>query len=180
MSLPIPKPPGEPNSTQKIKSQWTNNLTANAYIAPLGQLFFDTYDGVLRLGDNVTPGGQIINTGGGGGNGTPAAPSGSIQFNNGGVFGGNISLTFDAANSVLSLTGDQTVVGNISVAGNVQATTNVSANVVYANAGIFLNANVITASYTLPPGFNGISGGPVDIQGNAVVTVPNGQRWTVV
>jgi hypothetical protein len=178
-TLPIPKPPNEPNSTQKIKSSWINNLQANTYVAPYGLMFFDTYDGVLRLGDGETQGGRIIGTGGGG-NGTPAAPNGSLQFNNSGAFGGNISLTFDAANSVLSLTGDQNVVGNITVTGNIQATTNVSANVVYANAGIFLNANVITASYTLPPGFNGISGGPVDIQGNAVVTVPNGQRWTVV
>ena len=178
MSLPIVNPTGTA-STQKVNSSWTNNLSANTYVAPYGMLFFDTYDGVLRLGDNVTPGGQIISTGGGG-NGTPAAPNGSLQFNNSGAFGGNISLTFDAANSVLSLTGDQNVVGNITVTGNIQATTNVSANVVYANAGIFLNANVITASYTLPPGFNGISGGPVEIQGSAVVTVPPGQRWTVV
>lgn len=178
MSLPIPNPFGNV-STQKIKSQWTNNLQANTWVAPYGMMFFDTYDGVLRLGDNVTPGGQIIGSGGGG-NGTPAAPNGSIQFNNNGAFGGNIALTYDVANSVLSLTGDQSVVGNISVAGNIQATNNVSANVVYANAGIFLNANVITESYTLPVGFNGISGGPVDVQGNAVVTVPNGQRWTVV
>jgi hypothetical protein len=173
MSLPIPNPYGNV-STQKVKSSWINNLQANTYVAPYGLMFFDTYDGVLRLGDGSTPGGQLITTGGGSGNGTPAAPNGSIQFNNSGAFGGNIALTFDAANSVLSLTGLANVVGNI------QATDNVSANVVIAEAGIFLNANLITESYTIPAGYNGLSGGPTVVQAPAVITVPNGQRWTVV
>jgi hypothetical protein len=172
MSLPIPNPYGNV-STQKVKSSWINNLQANTYVAPYGLMFFDTYDGVLRLGDGSTPGGQLITTGGGGG-GTPAAPNGSIQFNNSGAFGGNIALTFDAANSVLSLTGLANIVGNI------QATDNVSANVVIAEAGIFLNANLITESYTIPAGYNGLSGGPTVVQAPAVITVPNGQRWTVV
>lgn len=171
MTLPIPNPTGV-NSTQKIKSSWVNNLSANTYVGPVGTIFFDTYDGILRLGDNVTPGGQIIGTGGG--NGTPALPANSIQFNNGGLFGGNIALTFDAANSVLNLTGLANVVGNIT------ATNNVAANVVIAEAGIFLNANLITESYTIPAGYNGISGGPTVVQAPAVITVPNGQRWTIV
>jgi hypothetical protein len=177
MSLPIDNPTGI-QSTQKIKSSWVNNLNANTFVAPSGMLFFDTYNGVLRLGDDTTPGGQII--GGGGGNGTPAAPAGSIQFNNNGAFGGNIALTFDAANSVLSLTGLANVIGNINVVGNVNVTGNVRANTVYDDDGIFLNANVITMSYTLPPGYNGITGGPITIENSAVVTIPDGQRWTIV
>lgn len=178
MSLPIPNPFGNV-STQKIKSSWINNLQANTYVAPYGLMFFDTYDGVLRLGDGSTPGGQIVTTGGGG-NGTPAAPNGSIQFNNNGAFGGNISLTFDAGNSILSLTGDQNVIGNISVVGNIAASEAVRANSVFADAGIFLNANSISVSYTLPPGYNGITGGPTTIQDPAVITIPDGQRWTIV
>jgi hypothetical protein len=178
MSLPIINPYGNV-STQKVKSSWINNLQANTYVAPYGLMFFDTYDGVLRLGDGSTPGGQLITTGGGG-NGTPAAPAGSIQFNNNGAFGGNIALTFDAANSVLSLTGLANVVGNINVVGNVNVTGNVRANTVYDDDGIFLNANVITMSYTLPPGYNGITGGPITIENSAVVTIPDGQRWTIV
>jgi hypothetical protein len=178
MSLPIVNPFGTV-STQKIKSQWTNNLQANTWIAPYGMMFFDTYDGVLRLGDDETPGGQIIGTGGGG-NGVPAAPNGSLQFNNNGVFGGNISLTFDAANSILTLTGSQNVIGNISVVGNINVAGNVQANSIRDDDGIFLNSNVITMSYTLPPGYNGITGGPITIENSAVVTVPDGQRWTIV
>jgi hypothetical protein len=178
-SLPIPQPAGEPLSTQKIKSSWTKNLDAANYVAPAGLLFFDTYAGVLRLGDGETPGGRLVG-GGGGGNGTPSAPNQSIQFNDNGVFGGNVTLTFDAANSILSLTGNQNVVGNISVVGNIIATEIVQANSVRDDDGIFLNANVITMSYTLPPGYNGITGGPITIENSAVVTVPDGQRWTIV
>lgn len=177
-TLPIPNPFGNV-STQKIKSSWINNLQANTYVAPYGLLFFDTYDGILRLGDGNTEGGVIINTGGGG-NAVPAAPAGSIQFNNAGAFGGNISLTFDAANSVLSLTGQANVIGNINVVGNINVTGNVHANTVYDDDGIFLNANVITMNYTLPPGYNGITGGPITIENSAVVTIPDGQRWTIV
>ena len=173
MTLPIPQPAGEPLSTQKIKSTWTNNLDAATYVAPYGMLFFDTYAGVLRLGDNVTPGGQLVSTGGGGG-GTPAAPANSIQFNNAGAFGGNVALTFDAVNGVLNLTGLANVVGNI------QATNTVAANVVVAEAGIFLNANLITESYTIPTGYNGLTGGPTVVANPAVITVPPGQRWTIV
>lgn len=179
MSLPIPPIPGQPPSTQKIKSTWTNNLSANTYVAPYGMLFFDTYDGILRLGDNVTPGGQLITTGGGG-NGTPAAPTGAIQFNNNGAFGGNIALTYDAGNSILSLTGDQNVIGNITVTGSISVSNAIQANSVFADAGIFLNANSISVSYTLPPGYNGITGGPTTIQDPAVITIPDGQRWTIV
>lgn len=179
MTLPIPQPAGEPLSTQKIKSTWTNNLDAATYVAPYGLLFFDTYAGVLRLGDNVTPGGQILNFGGGG-NGTPAAPNQSVQFNNNGVFGGNTNLTYDFANSVLTLTGHQSVIGNIDVTGNVTANDSVIANAVFANAGMFLDGNVITVSYTLPAGYNGLTGGPITIMDTATVTVPDGQRWTIV
>jgi len=44
-------------------------------------------------------------TGGGGGGGTPGSPSGSIQFNTGGVFTGNAALTWDNSGKVLNLNG---------------------------------------------------------------------------
>lgn len=132
--MPLPPPN---TTTQKIKSSWVNNLDATSYVAPAGTMFFDTATGVLRLGDAATPGGIIV--GGGGGNGTPSGPNQSIQFNNGGVFGGNTALTFDAANAVLT------------VVGNVVATAVLTDNYLYANGQPFTpgtnysNANV--ASY---------------------------------
>lgn len=47
-----------------------------------------------------------------GGVGVPGAPTTSIQFNDGGTFGGNAALTFDAANTKMTLQGHQ-VFGNI-------------------------------------------------------------------
>lgn len=220
-------------TTQKIKSSWVNNLDATSYVAPAGQMFFDTATGVLRLGDAETPGGIIV--GGGGGNGTPSGPNQSIQFNNGGIFGGNSALTYDAANATLNLTGLANVTGNVQanyfigngalltgintssniifngnsnvdisaadanvtvavagtanvavftttgvdVAGNVTATNSVVGNVVTATNGLLLNANTVSQSYTIPTGFNAISGGPVTVPGGVVVDSIDG-RWTIV
>ena len=46
------------------------------------------------------------------GSGTPQGPNESLQFNDGGAFGGNSALTFDVANSAVVLQGTQ-VFGNI-------------------------------------------------------------------
>jgi hypothetical protein len=46
------------------------------------------------------------------GSGTPQGPNDSLQFNDGGNFGGNAALTFDEANAAVVLQGTQ-VFGNI-------------------------------------------------------------------
>lgn len=43
-------------------------------------------------------------TGGGGGGGTPGAPTTSVQFNDGGVFGGSSGFTFDKGNITVRVT----------------------------------------------------------------------------
>lgn len=149
-----------------------NNLVAEDYVAPLGLLFFDTYTGVLRLGDAVTPGGQIIG-GGGGGNGVPALPLNSIQFNDNGAFGGNVNLTYDAANSALALQGTQVT------SGNVVSNSYVSGQQVTAENGLLINANVVVQSYTIPPGYNAVSAGPLTIP-NGVVVDSLHSNWVVV
>lgn len=45
--------------------------------------------------------------------------------------------------------------------------------------GMHLNAQVISASYTLPPGYNALSAGPMTVSPGVVVTVPPGQAWVV-
>ena len=158
-------------STQKIKSSRTNNLDADTYVGPSGLMWFDTATGLLRLGDDETPGGIIV--GGGSGNGNPAGPNQSIQFNNSGVFGGNVSLTFDAANAVLTLA------GNIQTS-NIVAGNNATANAVFAANGLFFNGNVIPESVTIPAGYNAMSSGDTLVPDNVVVSVGDGQRWTAV
>ncbi len=49
-----------------------------------------------------------------------------------------------------------------------------------SSAGIHLNSNAITANYTLPAGYNGMSAGPVAISGGVTITVPAGASWSVV
>ena len=60
----------------------------------------------LVAGSNVTISGswpnQTINASGGGGGGSPQGPDGSIQYNNGGSFGGVNDLTWDDINNVLT------------------------------------------------------------------------------
>lgn len=48
-----------------------------------------------------------------------------------------------------------------------------------SSAGIHLNSQVISTSYTLPAGMNGLSAGPMTIPGGVVVTAPAGQAWVV-
>lgn len=249
------------SATGKIKASRVNNLDAATYIGPAGQMWYDVDTGVLRLGDNVTPGGTIV--GGGGGNGTPGGPNASIQFNNNGIFGGNTALTFDAANAVLlvggtvsaagnvignsfvgnsfvgnsvSVNGPVSAVGNITtdnyfigngalltgvnvssntifngdsnvaittananvtvsvagtsnvavfttagvdVTGNITATNDVAANLVTAENAMFLNANVVTANYTIPPGYNALSAGPITIPDGIVVDSVS-SNWGIV
>ena len=49
-----------------------------------------------------------------------------------------------------------------------------------ASNGIFVNANTIAANYTVDTGFNGLSAGPVTVNGGVTVTVASGSVWTVV
>ena len=61
----------------------------------------------LVAGSNVTISGswpnQTINASGGGGGGSPQGPDGSIQYNDGGSFGGVNDLNWDDVNNVLTI-----------------------------------------------------------------------------
>lgn len=45
---------------------------------------------------------------------------------------------------------------------------------------VITNSNSISANYTLPTNFNGLSVGPINIASGVTVTVPSGQRWVVI
>lgn len=49
-----------------------------------------------------------------------------------------------------------------------------------ATQGMFLNANTITANYTVPAGVNALSAGPITQNPGVTVTVPAGQAWVIV
>jgi hypothetical protein len=60
------------------------------------------------------------------------------------------------------------------------ATGVLSARQMESTQGIFLNANVITANYTVPVNTNGLSAGPMTIPPGIVVTLAPGANWSVV
>ena len=45
---------------------------------------------------------------------------------------------------------------------------------------IMENANTVYSSYTLTTGFNAMSVGPITILTGKAITVPTGQKWTVL
>jgi hypothetical protein len=45
---------------------------------------------------------------------------------------------------------------------------------------IKLNEQIISANYSIPVGYNGLSAGPITIDDGVVVTVPSGSSWSVV
>jgi hypothetical protein len=44
----------------------------------------------------------------------------------------------------------------------------------------FLNANTVTANYTISTGYNALSAGPITINANVTVNISNGANWVVV
>lgn len=75
--------------------------------------------------------------------------------------------------------------GWVSVSGGDVDFANITTNIatsgtVKANTPFFLNANEITASYTVPSNTNAMSAGPVEIGTNVIVTVSNGSEWSIV
>jgi len=44
----------------------------------------------------------------------------------------------------------------------------------------FLNANTVTANYTIATGYNALSAGPITINANVTVNISNGANWVVV
>ena len=129
-------------ATGKIKASRVNNLAADTYVGPDGQIWYDIATGVLRLGDNVTPGGTII--GGGSGNGVPGGPTNSVQFNAGGdSFGGTVNITTNGT--------DLSVTGNVNAAyfiGDGSQLTNLPAgNYSNTNVSAYLSSGSVTTDY---------------------------------
>lgn len=54
------------------------------------------------------------------------------------------------------------------------------AGVIDSSSGIFVNAQTITANYTIAATNNALSAGPVSVATGITVTVSSGSVWTVV
>ena len=154
------------SATGKIKASRVNNLDAATYVGPAGQIWYDVNTGILRLGDNVTAGGTII--GGGGGNGSPGGPNASIQFNNGGLFGGTSNLTTDGSN--LTITGNVVPgANNLYNFGSPTlqwASVYISANTLYFDSIPLTAANATALLYNSLPLVSQTANGSINIPGN--------------
>jgi len=70
---------------------------------------------------------------------------------------------------------------NLDASGDVTISTGfLRATEVEASNGIMANATTVSANYTIPTNYNGLSAGPITINSGITVTVPSGSVWTVV
>lgn len=64
--------------------------------------------------------------------------------------------------------------GDVTLSGTLEARELESSN------GIITNNETVSADYTFPTGYNGMSVGPITIASGITVTVPSGQRWVIL
>lgn len=104
------------DSAEAFGMKWIDAVTI---LGNAGEVcYFATASSVVGLADGTA--GQVLSTDGagnlswitvGGGGGTPASPDTSVQFNNGGAFGGDSALTWDNTNKNLIVGASNTVTG---------------------------------------------------------------------
>lgn len=83
--------------------------------------------------------------GGGGGNGSPGGANTQVQFNDGGVFGGDVGFTYSKTNDILNVT-NIVVSANVN-ANKVNATGNISANYFIGNGSQLTGVSLDVANY---------------------------------
>jgi len=120
-----------------------------------GDLWFDTDTAKTYVYYNDGTSGQWVEIGAA--SAAAAGADGYIQFSTGGTFDSSANLVWDDANSQLE------------IGGNVQT-----------SSPIYLNGQTVTANFTVPTGYNGMSAGPVTIANGVTVTVSSGSDWSVV
>jgi hypothetical protein len=83
----------------------------------------------------------------------------------------SLNLTSPAPSTSTS-TGALTVVGGIGVGGSVFAST--------VNGVFHSTNNTVDGNYTLATGTNAMSAGPIVLTTGSTITIPTGQRWTII
>lgn len=77
----------------------------------------------------------------------------------------------------VGISGGSTIDGSV-IGGTTPAA--VTGTSITASNGILVNANTVTADFTITSVNNGLSSGPVTVASGATVTIESGARWTVV
>jgi hypothetical protein len=135
----------------KIKASRVNNLDAATYVGPAGQLWYDVDTGVLRLGDNVTPGGTVVSSG----------TSNSI-------YNGTSNVNIPVAN------GDVTVSTN-----SISNAAVFSQGSLYLQ-GPVVTPKLITNNIIIKDGFNAIMAAPFVIADGASITLDDNADLVVI
>ena len=135
----------------KIKASRVNNLDAATYVGPAGQLWYDVDTGILRLGDNVTPGGTIVSS----------ATANSIQ-------NGTSSVSIPIPN------------GDVNVSTNSISNAAVFSQGSLYLKGPVVTPKLITNNITIKDGFNAIMAAPFVIADGASITLEDNADLVVV
>jgi len=137
--------------TQDLFSSRRNYADGNVRLGEKDRLWYDSITNTIRIGDGVTPGGQVISAGGGQGNYSNANVASYLP-----VYGGNIALTAITSNtSTWTFSTD----GNLAIPGNINYANGI--NILYGVNGAF---NDIDGGYP-----NSIYGGISNIDAGGVV-----------
>ena len=54
------------------------------------------------------------------------------------------------------------------------------ANQIVGAGGFLSNSNTVVGNYTLASGTNAMSAGPIVLTTGSTITIPTGQRWTII
>ena len=103
-----------------------------------------------------------------------------VKFAEGGV------VTFEGTASI-TLPAETVTVANIDATGTASGSTYLRGDQTWAavetnktSFGLYENAAVIAADYSITANNNAISAGPITVNSGVTVTVPSGSTWTVV
>jgi len=103
----------------------------------------------------------------------------------GSVAGGG-TLTFASSNGVTtSVSGSTATISTpqdlrTTAAPSFSGVTTTAGVTATSNAPFFMNANTIAANFSIPSNYNAMTAGPITINNNVTVTIPNGSVWTIV
>ena len=147
--------------------------TPNKYIRAAGgvlQVLSSAYSVIFQISDAgvIQTGswnGSTIGVAYGGTGGTATATAGAVAYGTGTVYAFTAAGT---AGQVLTSNGASAPTWAAAVSSNI------------TTKGLYENAAIISANYTIGTGNNAVSAGPITINSGIVVTVPSGSTWVVV
>ena len=124
-------------SILKIQAGRVNNVEATTWVAPQGTLFYDEDSGILRVGDDVTPGGRLIYP----------------DIGTSGIVGGNLIPAVNTSTGALST-------GTIGTLSNPWSTIYLSSSTFYVggNALVVNNGTLSVNGLAVGTGFTGSRG----------------------